>query len=239
MKSLRLKHLTRNSSFLKIKDRYEILLSSFQITFFNIQESLINEIAIMRRLSHRNVLKLYEVYETKHSIYLVLEVITGGELIKKIKEKAIYNEIDIARIMKNFLLALEHIHEQGTMHRDLKPENLLLRNEGDYFDIVIADFGLAAFKSEENSKILFKRCGTPGFVAPEVLLYKDGQEGFYDEKCDVFSAGVIFYLLLTGRKLFAGADYKQILRANKACQIDFQLPFLKSLPSPSKQESII
>lgn len=150
----------------------------------------------MKKINHKNLLKLYQVYETKHSIYLVLEVLKGGELIKKIKEKSIYEEKDIAKIMKNILEALDHLHELGIMHRDLKPENLLLKSsEDNIHEVVIADFGLATFFNMSPNNILFKRCGTPGFVAPEILSYKDGQEGFYDEKCDIFSAGVIFYLL--------------------------------------------
>ena len=150
----------------------------------------------MKRIDHKNLLKLFQVYETKHSIYLVLEVLKGGELIKKIKEKTVYEEKDFARIMGNILEALDHLHDCGIMHRDLKPENLLLKSSEDSLqEVVIADFGLATSFHIDPSKILFKRCGTPGFVAPEILSYKDGQEGFYDEKCDVFSAGVIFYLL--------------------------------------------
>lgn len=150
----------------------------------------------MKKINHKNLLKLFQVYETKHSIYLVLEVLKGGELIKKIKEKSLYQEKDIAKIIRNILDALNHLHEIGIMHRDLKPENLLLKsNEENLQEVVIADFGLATFFKMDTNKILFKRCGTPGFVAPEILAYKDGQEGFYDEKCDVFSAGVIFYLL--------------------------------------------
>ncbi len=150
----------------------------------------------MKKINHKNLLRLFHVYETKHSIYLVLEVLKGGELIKKIKEKSLYEEKDISRIMKNIIEALEHLHDIGIMHRDLKPENLLLKSsEESLQEVVIADFGLATSYTLEPNKILFKRCGTPGFVAPEILSYKDGQEGFYDEKCDVFSAGVIFYLL--------------------------------------------
>jgi len=150
----------------------------------------------MKRINHKNLLRLFQVYETKHSIYLVLEVLKGGELIKKIKEKSFYEEKDISRIMANILEALDHLHDCGIMHRDLKPENLLLKSTEDSLqEVVIADFGLATSFHLEPNKILFKRCGTPGFVAPEILSYKDGQEGFYDEKCDVFSAGVIFYLL--------------------------------------------
>ena len=146
----------------------------------------------MQKMNHPNCIKLYEVYETKNSIYLVLEMIKGGELIKKIREKFVYKERDVKLLMYNFLHALLHIHDRNVMHRDLKPENILLREDGNINDIVIADFGLATFKDAED--ILFKRCGTPGFVAPEILIYKEGTE-FYDEKCDVFSAGIIFYLL--------------------------------------------
>lgn len=77
-------------------------------------------------------------------------------------------------------------------HRDLKPENLLLKSKDKNFEIMIADFGLAGF---QNKDLIFRRCGTPGFVAPEILLYTDGNP-IYDLKCDVFSAGVILYILI-------------------------------------------
>lgn len=149
----------------------------------------------MKRLDHQNVLKIYEVFETKHSIYLVIELLEGGELIKRIKEKSKLTHREIAKLMKSLLSALDHIHSKGIMHRDLKPENILLRKKHDLFNIVIADFGLATEIKIPPSQILFKRCGTPGFVAPEILSYKENQETFYDEKCDIFSAGVIFYIL--------------------------------------------
>lgn len=121
--------------------------------------------------------------------------------------------------MYNFLKALAHIHSKKCVHRDLKPENLLLKTKESHHEIVIADFGLAAFLNEE---ILFKRCGTPGFVAPEILMYKE-EDPFYDEKCDIFSAGVIFYILVTGKQPFTGSDYKAILKANKNCDVNYNV----------------
>lgn len=175
----------------------------------------------MKRLSHPHILTLHEVHETKNSIYLVLDVVKGGELLRKIREKQLISHKDLANVMRNLLEALAHIHENGIMHRDLKPENILLREENNIADIVIADFGLASLTNLPLNEILFKRCGTPGFVAPEILGYKDGQEEFYDEKCDIFSAGVILHILLTGKKPFAAGDYKEILKLNRNCTVNF------------------
>lgn len=158
------------------------------------KQSILNEIEIMRRMDHKNIIKLFEVHETEHSLYLVLEALKGGELVKKIKEKVYYSKDDISKIMCHLLEALEHIHSQQIMHRDLKLENLLLRSPDD-IDIVVVDFGLSSQVGIPVKNILFKRCGTPGFVGPEVLAYKDGSEDFYNEKCDIFSAGVILYVL--------------------------------------------
>lgn len=82
--------------------------------------SFLNEIGIMRKMDHKQILKLHEVHETEHSLYLVLEPLTGGELVKKMKEKSYYSQDDVARIMKNLMDALEHIHSKRIMHRDLK-----------------------------------------------------------------------------------------------------------------------
>ena len=116
------------------------------------------------------------------------------------------------------------------MHRDIKPENLLLKSKLNDYEIILVDFGLASFIN--SPEILYKRCGTPGFIAPEVLTFqvnllitneliliialytnfKQDGTSFYNDKCDVFSAGIIFYILLTGKKPFNGNDYKQILK---------------------------
>ncbi|KRX11222.1 Protein kinase-like domain [Pseudocohnilembus persalinus] len=183
------------------------------------KESLINEIVVMRALHNDHLIHLYEVYETQNSIYFVVDLLAGGELLHRVRGKEHFNERDLRIMTRNMLLALAHLHEKQIMHRDLKPENLLLKTKDNDYEVVVADFGLATFINQEH--ILFKRCGTPGFVAPEVLQFKEG-DPLYGLKCDIFSVGVIFYLLLTGRQPFQGKDYKEILRANKACKIDFQ-----------------
>ena len=149
----------------------------------------------MRRIDQKHIMKLYEVYESDHSVYLIMDLINGGELLNRLKDCKNFSQHDLAKLMYNMLEALKHLHSKGVMHRDLKPENILLRNKLDIHEIILADFGLSAFTNKPPNEIFFKRCGTPGFVAPEILVYKEGQGDFYDEKCDVFSAGIIFFIL--------------------------------------------
>ncbi|CAD8083883.1 unnamed protein product [Paramecium sonneborni] len=189
------------------------------------RESLENEIKVMRRLNQENLVKLYETYETQNSIYFILDILKGGELLTRVKQSPL-TATNLQKLMYNLMKALCHLHSKKCMHRDLKPENLLLREKDNDTDIIIADFGLASFLNED---ILFKRCGTPGFVAPEILMYKEG-DPFYDERCDVFSAGVIFYVLLTGKQPFQGGDYKQILRANKNCEVNYEIKQIQCAP---------
>lgn len=156
---------------------------------------------IMRRIDHPNLLKIYEVYESDNSVYFVLELLEGGELFTRLASKIYYDEEKIAKLIYNLLSALNHLHDKKLVHRDLKPENILLKTKESDTDIVIADFGLST-DIRFPEKILFKRCGTPGFVAPEVLNYDEKKKvPFYDEKCDIFSVGVILYILYSLQNL--------------------------------------
>lgn len=158
------------------------------------RESLLNEIAIMRKCNHQNLLRVYEIYESDNSIYMVLQLLEGGELFARLAAKAFYDEDKIAKLISNLLSALHHLHEMNIIHRDLKPENILLKSKESDTDLVIADFGLSTELGPLES-ILFKRCGTPGFVAPEVLNFDEKKMPFYNQKCDIFSVGVIFFIL--------------------------------------------
>lgn len=142
----------------------------------------------MRKLNHENIIKLHEVHESDTSIYLVLELLRGGELFERIVKRGIYTERDAAILMKKLLSALDYMHCKGIMHRDIKPENLILKETDNNFEVKIADFGLATVVTQGD--YLFKRCGTPGYVAPEILADEK-----YDQKVDIFSAGVILYIL--------------------------------------------
>ena len=155
---------------------------------------MINEISITKHLEHPNIIKIYEVYETTHSIYLVLDLITGGDLLQKLIKNEKFQMENIKKIMKTFLEILKYIHCFHIIHRDLKPENILIKKSENpnEFDIILADFGLATFL--DDNSVLFHHCGTPGFIAPEVLNYSKSRP-FYNEKCDIYSAGIIFYIL--------------------------------------------
>ena len=141
----------------------------------------------MRILDHPNIITLYEIYEGDYHIYLVCELLKGGELFERIIKNGHYSEKDACLIIAQLLNALEYIHMKGVMHRDIKPENLILKNE-EGFDVKLADFGLADFVNRKN--LFYKRCGTPGYVAPEILNDED-----YDTKVDIFSTGVILYIM--------------------------------------------
>ena len=171
---------------------------------------LLSEIDIMRAWDHAQVIKLYEVYEAEKHVHLVMELLEGGELFNRIRSKGTYTEVDAIKVMKNILAALAYLHDKRIVHRDLKPENLILAGNEDDYNVKIADFGLATFiKIGEKLDLPW---GSPGYVAYELL--QDPSPG-YDCKADIFSVGVILYILLSGRPAFHGADYKQILAKNK------------------------
>ncbi|CAD8056637.1 unnamed protein product [Paramecium sonneborni] len=185
----------------------------------NGREGLINEIQIMRILDHPNLMKLYEVYETQNSIYMCLELLEGDQLYGLFKMKRTFNIQQIRSILKGLLEGLNYIHSMGIMHRDLKLENILFKEPENYDSVVIADFGLAT--RVDQKPYLYTKCGTPGFVAPEVINLKDDSFS-YGSVCDMYSLGVILYILITGQPVFKGKSYNTIVRRNREAIVDFQ-----------------
>ena len=177
--------------------------------------SIINEIDILRQLSHNRIVELFEVYETVSSVYLVLEYAEGGELFCKLKGRRFYTEPQCIIILKNILEPLVYMHEKKIVHRDIKPENIVLASANNDYDVKIVDFG---FSVQMSPTAVYKRCGTPGYVPPEVMSPKEGQE--FTEKSDLFSVGAIFFELLTGSKLFSGSSVEELMRKNRECYID-------------------
>ena len=172
---------------------------------------VIHEAKVMRSLSHSNIVGLHDQYEGPSSIYLILDYIEGSTLFERITKSRLFSEKIASGVVRNVLSALEHIHAESYMHRDLKPENLLMKRRAEdpsspeYIDsmtsVVIADFGLSGTPPSRTC------CGSPSYVAPEILR---GIE--YGESCDVWSLGVIVYIMLSGEKPFTGLTQKETFK---------------------------
>ncbi|XP_034940143.1 calcium/calmodulin-dependent protein kinase type 1-like isoform X2 [Chelonus insularis] len=190
------------------------------------EDSLENEIRVLRRLTHPNIVQLLETFEDKHKVYLVMELVTGGELFDRIVEKGSYTEKDASGLIRQVLEAVDYMHEQGVVHRDLKPENLLYYSPDEDSKIMISDFGLSKM---EDSGIMATACGTPGYVAPEVLAQKP-----YGKAVDVWSIGVISYILLCGYPPFYDENdanlFAQILKG----EFEFDSPYWDDISDSAK-----
>jgi len=158
-------------------------------------------------------LKLYEVFEEEDYFFLVMELVDGKEVFQRIVERGAYSERDAANIIVQILKAVEYLHSKGIAHRDLKPENLLSSVIGDQEIIKIVDFGFSKRFGEEK---LVTSVGTPGYVAPEVLTSES-----YDMSVDMWSIGVIIYILLCGFPPFFGETPPQLFKKIIDCQYDF------------------
>jgi len=168
------------------------------------------EVQIMKKLDHPNILKLYEVYEDDKQFFLVMELVKGKELFDKIVERGMYSERDASNIIYQVVSAVDYLHENGIAHRDLKPENLLSAGEEENEIVKIADFGFSKSFAGEDAEKLMTSCGSPGYVAPEILTAES-----YDKSVDMWSVGVIIYILLSGYPPFyadsAPALFKKIM----------------------------
>ncbi|KJP89697.1 CAMK/CDPK protein kinase [Plasmodium fragile] len=173
------------------------------------------EIDIMKNLDHPNVIKLLETFEDSKQIYLVMELCTGGELFDRIVKKGPFSEMYTSFIMKQIFSVLNYLHIRNICHRDVKPENFLFFDKSPESLIKVIDFGLASYFSDTNSEMKTK-AGTPYYVAPEVL------GGCYDYKCDLWSAGVLFYILLCGYPPFYGESDHEILIRVKSGKFNFK-----------------
>ncbi|KAL5550653.1 hypothetical protein UlMin_000829 [Ulmus minor] len=165
------------------------------------------EISVMRLIRHPNVVELYEVMASKTKIYFVMEYAKGGELFNKVS-KGKLKEDAARKYFQQLISAVDYCHSRGIYHRDLKPENLLLDENG---NLKVSDFGLSALaESRRQDGLLHTTCGTPAYVAPEVI----NRKGYDGIKADIWSCGVIFYVLLAGYLPFHDSNlmgmYKKI-----------------------------
>jgi len=183
------------------------------------------EVKIQQSLTHPNIVKLYEVFRDAKRFYLVMELCTGGELFDRIvelvdqHEGSAFEEVKAAKIMEQILGAVHYMHEKRFVHRDIKPENFLLQDKSPDAPIKVIDFGLAKQFVPGESKLKTK-AGTPYYVAPQVL----SNSGGYNEKCDVWSCGVLCYIIICGFPPFYGDRDADILKMVKEGKFDFPSP---------------
>ena len=183
-------------------------------------EGLMREVNLMIKLDHPNIIKLYEYYEDEKKIYLIMELCTGGELFDKIIKNTEngkpFTEQQVAHIFKQMMSAVNYCHKNGIVHRDLKPENLLYFDQSEDSPIKVIDFGMS--QRFDHEKFMTEKVGTAYYVSPEVI------KGKYDEKCDIWSAGVILYILICGYPCFNGEDDKEIISSILRGKVQFYSP---------------
>ncbi|KAK6133523.1 hypothetical protein DH2020_032737 [Rehmannia glutinosa] len=177
------------------------------------------EISVMRLVKHPNVVQLHEVMASKSKIYFAMEYVRGGELFTKVA-KGRLKEDAARKYFQQLIAAVDFCHSRGVYHRDLKPENLLLDEFG---NLKVSDFGLSALlDSKRQDGLLHTTCGTPAYVAPEVI----NKRGYDGEKADIWSCGVILFVLLAGYLPFQDSNlmemYKKICRVNSNARSGFR-----------------
>ncbi|XP_040987674.1 CBL-interacting serine/threonine-protein kinase 9 [Juglans microcarpa x Juglans regia] len=200
---------TRDSFAIKILDREQVLRHKMV-------EHLKREISTMKLIKHPNVIKIFEVMASKSKIYIVLEFVGGGELFDKIAKNGRLKEDEARGYFQQLINAVDYCHSRGVYHRDLKPENLLLDSYG---VLKVSDFGLSAFSQQvREDGLLHTTCGTPNYVAPEVL----NDKGYDGTASDIWSCGVILFVLMAGYLPFDEPNLVELYR--KICKADFTCP---------------
>ncbi|KAF7458493.1 CAM kinase, SNF1 family [Cryptosporidium felis] len=190
------------------------------------ESNVYTEIEVLRRVHHPHIVHFIASFEEEDHVCLVLEFLGGGELFEWIAQKGAYSEEQAKIAMKRVLLALQWLHANNVVHRDLKTENLILEHRNSPESLKIIDFGLAASLGSSAMKM---RCGSPGYVAPEIL-----EDKIYSTKVDVFSIGVVLYTLLGGSPPFPGSNMKEILKKNIQGNVQFTSSRWKNISSSVK-----
>ncbi|XP_047941330.1 CBL-interacting serine/threonine-protein kinase 25-like [Salvia hispanica] len=191
------------------------VISKDQVQKEGLMEQITREISVMRLVRHPNVVEIKEVMATKQKIFFVMEYVQGGELFAKVARGKLKE--DVARkYFQQLVSAVDFCHSRGVSHRDLKPENLLLDEDG---NLKVSDFGLSALpEHHRNDGLLHTQCGTPAYVAPEVLRKK----GYDGAKADIWSCGVILYVLLAGFLPFQDENVMKMY--TKIFKAEFSIP---------------
>ncbi|CAG8480556.1 24584_t:CDS:2, partial [Dentiscutata erythropus] len=197
-------------------ESYALKIISKKVIKQGKEDMLTTELDILKKIQHENLVKLHDLYETKEGVYIVTDLARGGELFNQLLLKGSYTEKDAANLVHQMLKGVAYLHEQDIVHRDLKPENLLFKTKLDDSMLMITDFGLSKIL-KTNDDVLMTACGTPGYVAPEVLSQKG-----YNKPVDLWSVGVITYTMLCGYPPFYGENQAGLLQSIIAGKYDYE-----------------
>lgn len=192
-------------------------------------KALESEVNIMKILEHDNIVKLHELYDTPNHLHMIIDLLTGGELFDRIVDDGCFTEKKAAEIILQITDALDYLHQQRIVHRDLKPENLIYTDKGPNSTIKLVDFGLA--KISRPSAPLKTPCGSPAYVAPEVLERKP-----YGPPVDWWSLGVILYILLCAFPPFSDehSNLKRLYKKIKKGSYSFPSPYWDGISEEAK-----
>eukprot|EP01114_Cavostelium_apophysatum_P007077 TRINITY_DN1876_c0_g1_i3.p1 TRINITY_DN1876_c0_g1~~TRINITY_DN1876_c0_g1_i3.p1 ORF type:complete len:491 (-),score=180.47 TRINITY_DN1876_c0_g1_i3:220-1692(-) len=190
------------------------------------KDQLADEVRVMKALQHPNVLSIIDLFETEDTLYMILELIKGGDLFDAVVNKEYYSEDEARVIFGQLASAVGYLHDQQIAHRDLKPENILMK---DASNIKLSDFGLSKIVGEEQ--MMKTLCGTPQYLAPEIIFASQGiGKGSYSKAVDLWSMGVILYILLAGFPPFGDNSFEKI----KKGQYSFKDPRWKAVSDEAK-----
>mmetsp|Transcript_34635 Transcript_34635/g.52970 ORF Transcript_34635/g.52970 Transcript_34635/m.52970 type:complete len:268 (+) Transcript_34635:26-829(+) len=165
---------------------------------------MMSELTVLKKCSHPNIMSVNELLEDDNNFYIVTELLEGGELFDRIIEEQQFDEQKAAYLLKQVLLAINYMHQKNITHRDLKPENILLESKDKKkLEVKISDFGFSCFFEPTDGLDLV--LGSPLYMAPEIIRGK-----VYNEKVDIWSIGVITYMLLSGRNPFPGRSKQEV-----------------------------
>ncbi|KAE8886197.1 hypothetical protein PF001_g14602 [Phytophthora fragariae] len=188
--------------------------------------SLKQEVEVMSSLNHPNIVPLLDYFEENRYYYIVTPLCTGGELFDDLVKRKSYTEEDARVLMRKLAGAIDYLHSRGIVHRDLKPENILLKTSAPGAEVMIADFG---FARPMNGSRRGTACGTPGYVAPEVV-----QGEPYGAEVDCWSLGVILFILLCGYPPFPGANHATVLDKVVKAEYQFEAPYWDEVSDEAK-----
>lgn len=181
---------------------------------------------------HHNIVELHDIYENQTHWFLVLQKISGGELLHRITALKRFSERDASEFTAQMFYGLKHLHDRNIVHRDLKPENLLLSDKSSDASVLLTDFGLSTHL-ERRSQLIYHAVGTPGYVSPELVMCMKRQTP-YGMQCDMWACGVIIYIMLCGFPPFWGRHNDELFHKITTCHYGFPSPWWDHVSASAK-----